>query len=478
MSKKVKKQMSVNDIVDLALVPNEKQPYEIPKNWVWIRSEYVANWGSGGTPSRKHPEYYGGEIPWIKTGDLKDSFIEEVDEKITEQGLKNSSAKLFPKGSVAIAMYGATIGKLGIFNFKAATNQACAVATPLENTTTNFLFYYFKQQRNNLINMGKGGAQPNISQTIIKDYPFPLPPLQEQFRIAEKVEHLLSNIEEAEKLIEESKKTFEIRRASILGQGLRGKLTEEWRKLNSSELSFEIKMIDEIGIEEEPFVLPNEWRWIRLRELCSVFSGKGFKKSEYTETGVRLLKIQNVSYRKINWEDTSYLPMDYTKKESKLLLKENDILIALNRPITNNKLKVGIINNADLPAILYQRVGCLRPIANHINIDYLYLVLTSSYFLGEVQKRLMGSDQPYINLPDLMDIPIPVMDKKEQTHLINIINNILIKETEALEHLNEIVNIDSLKQAILHKAFKGELGTNEPSEESAIELLKEILQPK
>ena len=105
-------------------------PFEIPKSWEWVRLGSIGDWGSGATPSRTHPEYYGGNIPWLKTGDLNDGYIKSVPEFITDLALEKTSVRLNPVGSVLIAMYGATIGKLGILSIPATTNQACYACLP------------------------------------------------------------------------------------------------------------------------------------------------------------------------------------------------------------------------------------------------------------------------------------------------------------------------------------------------------------
>ena len=215
---------TTNEIKEKDLIPKEEQPYEVPENWVWVRSGHVAKWGSGGTPSRKRLEYYGGDIPWIKTGELNDGIVSASEETITEEGLQNSSAKIFPKGSIAIAMYGATIGKLGILGIDAATNQACAVGQPYDFLNSKYMFYYFLARRSDLIVLGKGGAQPNISQTIIKDFPFALPPLNEQKRIADKVDNLLSNLENEQELVLEVEEKLNLLKQSILNKAFRGEL--------------------------------------------------------------------------------------------------------------------------------------------------------------------------------------------------------------------------------------------------------------
>ena len=121
---------------------NEEIPFEIPDSWEWVRLASVGEWGSGSTPSRTHPEYYGGDIPWLKTGDLNDDYIVHIPESITKEALKKTSVRLNPKDSVLIAMYGATIGKLGILTYPATTNQACCACLPIEGVYNKFLFYF------------------------------------------------------------------------------------------------------------------------------------------------------------------------------------------------------------------------------------------------------------------------------------------------------------------------------------------------
>ena len=143
---------------------------------------------SGGTPKRGCKEYYGGNIPWVKTGELDDSILQDTEEKITQLGLDMSSAKLYPKGSIVIAMYGATIGKTAKLGVEAATNQACAVLTHFkENVSPDFIWIYLQTQKENLKKMAYGGAQPNINAGIISGYRIPLPPINVQNDIVEHV---------------------------------------------------------------------------------------------------------------------------------------------------------------------------------------------------------------------------------------------------------------------------------------------------
>ena len=141
----------------------------LPKGWKIVTIADLYDTSSGGTPSRKHDEYYGGEINWVKTQELRDCFVFKTDEQITEEGLNNSSAKVFPKGTVLIALYGATIGKLGILALPASTNQACCALLPkTEVYGRGYAYFYFLANRQKIIGLGGGAAQQNISQVIVK----------------------------------------------------------------------------------------------------------------------------------------------------------------------------------------------------------------------------------------------------------------------------------------------------------------------
>ena len=182
---KIKKQKALDEIKE------EEIPFDIPKNWKWVRLGEIGEWAAGSTPSRTNLKFYGGNIPWLKTGDLNDGYIIDVPECITDLALEKTSLKLNPAESVLIAMYGATIGKLGILTKPMTTNQACCACQPFNGIYNLYLFYFLMASRSRLTKMAEGGAQPNISRTKIISVTFPLPPLAEQKLIVEKLEELL-----------------------------------------------------------------------------------------------------------------------------------------------------------------------------------------------------------------------------------------------------------------------------------------------
>ena len=185
----------------------------------------IADWGSGGTPDRKNKSFFNGNIPWVKTQELKNKYITETEEHLTIEGIENSSAKIYPKGSIVIAMYGATVGKLSILNIDACTNQACAVGITNSNIiNTEYLYYFLLSHKNELISKAKGGAQQNISLSILKDFVIRLLLIEEQNEIVKNIEILNSEIlRQKASLIKEIKRTDALGQ-KILQQAFQGKL--------------------------------------------------------------------------------------------------------------------------------------------------------------------------------------------------------------------------------------------------------------
>ena len=154
------------------------------KDWNIVRLGDICKTCTGGTPSRNQREFFGGSIPWFKSGELEDSIITSSEEKITSEGLENSNAKIFPKGTLLIALYGATTGKVGLLGIDASTNQAICAIFPNEKVNSKFLFYLLIQYRPSILLERCGAAQPNISQDIIRKMEISIPPLPEQRQIA------------------------------------------------------------------------------------------------------------------------------------------------------------------------------------------------------------------------------------------------------------------------------------------------------
>ena len=185
----------------------------------------IGLWGSGCTPSRNNKKYYGGNIPWLKTGELNNNYINSTEEHITQLALDECHLKINKIGNVLIAMYGATIGKLAITNIEVTTNQACCGCDPF--IYNKFLFYYLMYVKDGLISKGIGGAQPNISKDIIVSFLICIPPLAEQQRIVQKIEELFSQVDKIEEEKQSLLKLIDRAKEKVLDLAMKGKLVKQ-----------------------------------------------------------------------------------------------------------------------------------------------------------------------------------------------------------------------------------------------------------
>lgn len=200
----------------------------LPKTWRIKTLADVADWTSGGTPSSKDSTLYGGDIPWIVIGDLTEGVVIETEKMITKKGLDSSSAKKLPPGTVMVAMYGASIGRTGVMGKEMTTNQAIACGIPRdEEILGQYLLYFLQSQKNEFIAAGKGGAQPNISQGVVKSWQIPLPPIDEQLQIINEIDGQLEHLTAANSATEILLKEATALRRSLLQAAFTGQLTEE-----------------------------------------------------------------------------------------------------------------------------------------------------------------------------------------------------------------------------------------------------------
>ena len=257
-------------------------PFEIPKGWVWTTLGDIGTWQAGGTPSRSNKSYYGGNIPWLKTGDLNDGLITNIPETITEDAVANSSAKINPAGSVLIAMYGATIGKLGILTFPATTNQACCACIEYFAITQHYLFYFLLSHRNMFIAKGGGGAQPNISKEIIVNTAIPLPPLAEQERIVTEIEHWLTLIDKIEQSQSNLQTIIKHTKSKILDLAIHGKLVpQDPNDEPASELLKRINSKAETTCDKGHYTqIPSGWAICKIASIANITNGKSQKEVE------------------------------------------------------------------------------------------------------------------------------------------------------------------------------------------------------
>ena len=404
----------------------------------------IAQWGSGGTPSRKVSEYYNGDISWVKTGELNDDYIFETEEHITQEAISHSSAKIYPTDTVVIAMYGATIGKVGILGIPAATNQACACAIVRPSTDYKYLFYYAQSQKDDFIKKGKGGAQPNISQEIIKFHQFPLPPLAEQHRIVDRIESLFAKLDEAKEKAQAVVDSFETRKAAILHKAFTGELTAKWREEHGVSIdNWKTTRFDSVAAIRSNLVDPAEYQ-----SFPHIAPDNIEKK-----TGV-LLEYHTIAEDGVT--------------SGKHRFYSGQILYSKIRPYLSKAVVVDFdgLCSADMyPIEAYQNARCL------------WYYMLSDEFLLQASTAGSRSVLPKINQKELsaLTVHLPTNDR-EQEEIARILDELFDKEQQSKEAAEAVLDqIDLMKKSILARAFRGELGTNDPSEESAVELLKRTI---
>ena len=433
-----------------ALVPDWEWPYKLPGNWCWTRMQEIAQWGSGGTPSRKVSEYYNGDISWVKTGELNDDYIFETEEHITQEAISHSSAKIYPTDTVVIAMYGATIGKVGILGIPAATNQACACAIVKPSTDYKYLFYYAQSQKDDFIKKGKGGAQPNISQEIIKFHQFPLPPLAEQQRIVDRIESLFAKLDEAKEKAQAVVDSFETRKAAILHKAFTGELTAKWRRTHGLSL--------------------DTWKEVAADSLFEyVTSGSRGWAKYYDESGAVFIRMGNLDHGTIelDFSDIQHVKLPNKAEGQRSRIRKNDILIS----ITADVGMVGLVRNDDFEGYINQHIALARPVMSE-SAEFIAWYLVSDIGLKQMQEKQRGATKVGLNLNDIRALQLKIPLIEEQNEILKVIKMWIGKEQQSQEAAEAVLDqIDLMKKSILARAFRGELGTNDPSEESAVELL-------
>ncbi len=481
----------------------------LPVGWTLTTLGQVCKTTSGGTPSRKFKEYFQGDIPWVKSGELPDNVISTVEEYITKEALTNSSAKLFPEDTLLIALYGATVGKLGILKKTAATNQAVCAIFPKVDLCTKYLFWYLRFIRSYLISQAVGGAQPNINQSILQNLPIHLAPLPEQHRIVAEIEKQFSRLDEAVAGLKRIRANLKRYRSSVLKSAVEGKLTAEWRKqhpdtepaeqllqriLKERRAQWEKVELEKMQAAGKPPkdelwkqkykepekpdvsclpVLPDEWVWGKLQLLTlGVEYGTSAKSKEKGNCPV--LRMGNIQNYKFDWSNLVY---SVDKEEiEKYSLKINDVLF--NR--TNSPELVGktAIFCGERPAIFAGyliRVNQIQEIVEAKFLNYFLNSNTAKQYGNTVKTD--GVNQSNINGTKLVNYPFPYCSLSEQTQIVLEVERRLSIADEVAQQINtSLKRAERLRQAILKKAFSGRLVPQDPEDEPADMLLEKIKQ--
>ena len=460
MAKKKQIELTIEEKLQNALVPKEEQPYKIPNNWCWTYFKDIFYIENG--YAFKKIDYKKEGIPLVRISNIENGIV-NINECIYVNKLeKNEEKYVIEKGDLLIALSGATTGKNGVYYLDeiAYLNQRIGniKIKNKEKVLNEYRNYYIALKNEDILNLAYGGAQPNISPKVIEFISIPLPPIKEQQRIVNRIESLFAKIDRAKELIENTLAQFEQNKMAILHKAFTGELTAKWRKENNIDLS--------------------SWENGILMDFCKINPKKINTKEFDDDMIVSFIPMPCVSdiWGKIIKKELRKLG---EVKKGYTNFCEGDVLFAKITPCMENG-KSAIVDK------LENDIGfgstefyVLRCDENKLNNKYLHYFVRQKTFRDEAKGEMTGAvGQQRVPKTFLENYKMKVPTIEEQQEIVNILDKLLAKYNKIKNLEQQLEKIELLKKAILAKAFRGELGTNNPDEESAENLLKEILAEK
>lgn len=443
MAKKKQIELTIEEKLQNALVPKEEQPYKIPSNWCWTYIHNIAIVVTGKTPSKKNKEYYGGKFPLFKPADLDAGRnMQYATEYLSEKG--KSISVIIPEKATGICCIG-TIGKCGYFLVEGTTNQQ--VNTVISKINPLYSYYFFNTNSfvRELIFKASATTIAIVNKSKLESCLFPVAPLNEQQRIVNRIESLFVKLDRAKELIENTFAQFEQNKMAILHKAFTGELTVKWRKENNIDLS--------------------SWKKCELKEVFKVVKDKYNPQTE--NQIVNYIGLENIETSKgiISKSNSSEV------KSIKTKFKKDDVLYGKLRPYLNKHDVVNFdgICSTDILVFRFNDINTAKYINYYFNLPM---------FIQYAVENSSGINLPRVSEKTISKYKISLPTIEEQQEIVNILDNLLAKYNKIKNLEQQLEKIELLKKAILAKAFRGELGTNNPDEESAENLLKEILAEK
>lgn len=453
--KKKEAALSPEERLQAALVPESEQPYKVPENWCWVRlgSLGYTNIGLTYKPSDKSET---GTIV-LRSSNIQDGKIDYSD--IVRVNINIPENKMSQKGDILICARNgskALVGKTALID-KDGMSYGAFMAI-FRSQYNKIIFCYLNSPYfRDIIDRDVGTSTINqVTQNLIKELPFPLPPLFEQQRIVERIESLFAKLDEAKQKAQDALDSFETRKAAILHRAFTGELTARWRKEHG------------VGMEG--------WKKTALKDVCEkIVCGKtptGF----IQPTGeIPYLKVYNIVDNKIDFESMpQFIPKElHEGKLKSSILKPCDVIMNIVGPPLR---KIAIIPDNYPEWNMNQAIVRFRPY-NSLQYRFLYYALVNPETLDEVIAATKGVvGQANISVTQSRELVISLPSTDEQIEIVRVLDDLLAKEQQAKEAAEKVLEqIDLTKKAILARAFRGELGTNDPSEENAVVLIENII---
>jgi len=433
MLKAKKQSLTPEECLAEALVPEGEQPHDVPENWVWVRLPYTFTNMTSSQKKIKQKNY------------LKNGLFAVVDQGRDMIGGYSDDDSLLYEGDLPVIIFGdhTRIVKYVDFPFM---QGADGVKVLKPKAFLDNHFFYYALQNVDIPDLGYRRHFPLFPQHAI-----PTPPAQEQLRIVTRIESLFEKLDRTKALVQSALDSFENRKAAILHRAFTGELTAKWRKKNGVEL--------------------DSWLKRTLQSVCSMNITDGTHQTPtYCDEadGIPFISSKDVKTGVIDWTSIKYIPQDlHEKLHSRLAPQRDDVLLA-----KNGTTGMAAIVDTDLVFDIYVTLAVLRPNTNEILPRFLLQVVNSPLCKVQFDENLTGIGVPNLHLRDIKEVEIRLPTLPEQQEIARILDSLLENEKTARELSETVEKIDHMKKAILARAFRGELGTNDPSEESAIDLKK------
>lgn len=456
---KKKETLTPEERLQAALIPESEQPYKVPENWCWIRISDIAQILNGF--AFKSQMYADSGIRIIRISNVQDGYIEDDKPVFYPLDSQDFIKSFMLRDRDLLMSLTGNVGRVAIIDnsmLPAALNQRVACIRMLNPDHNKcFLFYYFlrKEFIQDCIKNSKGSAQLNMSTEWLKGYPIPLPPLAEQQRIIDRIESLFAKLDEAKQKAQDALDSFETRKAAILHKAFTGELTAQWRKEHG------------VGMES--------WENSTVGQVChDVKVGIVIKPSQYytdEEKGTPAFRSANVRENRIDDFDWVYLNHTGMENNSRSIVHTGDVLV-----VRSGNPGTACVVSEKFDG--YNAIDILIAVPDHrkISSEFLCAYTNSPFGKNLIFENKRGMALAHFNVKGYSGLPIRVPQLNEQAKIIRILDDLLAKEQQAKEAAEGVLEqIDLIKKSILARAFRGELGTNDPSEESAVFLLKEII---
>jgi type I restriction enzyme S subunit len=420
---------------------NKRIKYNLPQNWIWTTLGELGVVVSGGTPSTRESQFWGGNISWITPSDLagyKNKYIAKGGRNITQLGLDYSSASLLPKGSLLFSSR-APIGYVVVANNELATSQGFKNLIPTSFTNVHFLYYYLQYAKSLIIGMAKGTTFLELSAASFNNVPIPLPPLTEQYRIVEKIEELFSELDKAEDDLKNNLQQLEIYKLSVLNETFR-KNTEQWE-------SFLIKDLFEFTGGGTPSKKQKQFwngsiNWASVKDVNTKYLQTTIDK--ITEDG-----LSNSSAKKAN---------------------KGDVLLV-------TRISPGRVTISNIDVAINQDLKIVRSINKKFSPEFIYYMFCAYY--KEIMKISSGTTVKGINLSQLNNLEIRVPSTEQCDRIVQELDRVYSHTANISKEIESTLkHIEYQKQSVLNKAFKGELVSQNPDDEPAAQLLAKIKEEK